>query len=485
MPRSSVTVLTSSSTAEAVAAAGFQADAVVVRPDPATGAIRRRGRTGPARRALGDPVVWICALFVLNFAVQRISLPGLSIPLTAPLTVLWLGLAWKLGILAIEPRRLTLWLLGAGASALVVAPQLLWGSRPYVSVNSWAFWMVIWFPTVFMMAERTRATYERMLRAVTNVGVALGLVSMAFIAVQLAGLPYRDYLAEVLPPRLLVQNFNTSYPLFYGNPLYKSNGWLALEPSFMSFTLGLTILAGLLCGARLWKVAVMGLGLVATVAGSGFAIVIVGVLVMAVTRQRVLLAKYVFPGIVGAVLVAQTTIGAAILGRVDEAGQSRSSTSLRTLEPYLYLWPRWVEDWTRVIFGGGAGSSRFVAEGSGIRGLLAPTIGKIFYEYGLIVGVILFAVVLTCYVRTPEPAIAIAVAVSMCVVQPPAQPLLVPAFLLATLWAPTYRGNRLIGTGPEGPPRPPPSWLARRLARRRRHRISATGTTSTQEVSPR
>lgn len=427
-----------------------------------------RGRAGRARRIrrLDDPVVWVSWLFVLNFLLQRISLPGISIPLTVPITVVWLALGWKQGVLVVEPRRTWLWLVGAGVAALVAVPQILFVDQPYISVNSWAFWMVIWLPAMFMFADRSRATFERCLTAVTNIGVGLGALSLVFFLSQVAGLPYRDYLGEALPPELLVQDFAISYPIFYDSPLYKSNGWVALEPSFMSFTLGLCILAGLLSNTRVWKIAVMALGMVVTVGGSGFAIVVVGVLVMLLTRQRRLLGRYVVPAVVLGLLAAPTQVGQEILKRLTEGQDAHSSTSLRSIEPYLYLWPRWVEEAPRVFFGDGAGSSRLLVDGSGVRGLLVPTVGKVLFDYGLIAGAVLLALFFACYLRTPEPAIGLSVLASMLIIQPPAQPLMVPAFLLSTLWAPAYAWARPVGLGAEPlPPRPP--GLRERFLRRR------------------
>lgn len=426
---------------------------------------------GPARRAGagvrrivyraagGDPVMWIAWLFVLNFLTQRLSLPGISIPVTVPLTVVWLLAGWRSGVLAIEPRRTLLWLVGAGASALVVLPQVLFVKSPFVSVNSWAFWMVIWLPACFMLVDRTKHTFERALRSISTIGVWLGALSASFIALQFVGIPYRDYLSDLVPAQFLVQGFNTAYPFFYGSPLIKSNGWFALEPSFMSFTLGLCIMAGLLCGARVWKVAVAGIGMLATVAGSGMAIVLVGVLAMLVLRQGYLLKRYLVPGIVLGLVALPTQIGQLILARMSEGSSSNSSTALRTFEPYIHLFPRWVESYPKIWFGGGAGSSRQIVEGSGIDGLVVPTTAKVFYDYGVVAGAILMFIVLACYVRTPAPAIGYAVLASMLVIQPPAQPLMIPAFLLTTLWAPVPWRERDVGA---------PRRLARRLLRRRR-----------------
>lgn len=399
-------------------------------------ALRERVGRHAYRAAGGDPVTWVTWLFVLNFGLQRLSLPGISIPVTVPLTVLWLFAGWRLGVLAIEPRRTFLWLLAAGASAFVVLPQTLLVNQLYISVNSWMFWIVIWLPACFMIVDRSQETFQRALRSVANIGVWLGALSSSFILLQLIGVPYRDIVADIVPAQFLVAGFNTAYPFFYDSPMIKSNGWLALEPSFMSFTLGLCILAGLLCGARTWKVAVAAIGMMCTVAGSGFAIVLVGLIVMLVLKQGRLLKRYLLPGLVIGAITAPTQIGQLIVARMSEGSSSNSSTALRTFEPYLYLFPRWVDSFARVWFGGGAGSSRGIVEGSGVDGLLVPTVAKVFYDYGLIAGALLLFVVLTAYVRTPEPAIGYAVLASMLIIQPPAQPLMIPAFLLATLWAP-------------------------------------------------
>ena len=102
-------------------------------------------------------------------------------------------------------------------------------------------------------------------------------------------------------------------------------------------------------------------------------------------------------------------------------------------------------------------------EGSGIDGLVVPTTAKVFYDYGVVAGAVLMFIVLACYVRTPAPTIGYAVLASMLVIQPPAQPLMIPAFLLTTLWAPVPWRERDVGA---------PVRLARRLRRRLRRPTS-------------
>ena len=59
------------------------------------------------------------------------------------------------------------------------------------------------------------------------------------------------------------------------------------------------------------------------------------------------------------------------------------------IEPYQFLWPQWMADPWGVIFGRGPGSSAWVVTNSGIDGLLVPSVAKVFFDYGLIGGVLL------------------------------------------------------------------------------------------------
>ena len=87
------------------------------------------------------------------------------------------------------------------------------GGQPLVSFNSWALWIVIWLPLVVRLRDRSRLAYLRTLRAIAHVGLALAVLSVAFIASQLLGVRYYDWLGEVVPSNLLVDDFVISYPI--------------------------------------------------------------------------------------------------------------------------------------------------------------------------------------------------------------------------------------------------------------------------------
>lgn len=391
---------------------------------------------GPAHRPGPDPVRWAATLFILNILLQRISLPGISIPLTVPVTVLWCLAAWRYGVLVLERRRAVMWMAAGAVSSLVVLPQVLVLDRPFISANSWLFWMTMWFPVVFMMAERSGETYRRMLRVVTRIGIWLSGLSIVFLVSQLAGLPYRDWLFDILPESLHVTGFAISYPITYGSPIYKSNGWIMLEPSFMSFTLGVCLLTALLVRARVRVVLWIFLGILTTVAGSGFAVIGVGLVAMLLLRQGSLLRRYAVPGLIALVVAIPTAIGQVFLDRIGEFGQTNSSASMRSFEPYLFLIPRWVADPSGVWIGLGPGSSARAVEGSGVDGLIAPLVGKMIYDYGLVAGALLVALAVVPFLRAHERALAISLLAQFFIIQPPAQPIIVPAFLVVSFWAP-------------------------------------------------
>jgi hypothetical protein len=388
------------------------------------------------RLAAPDPAIWVTVLFGLTFALQRISVPGISIPVTVPIAGLWVGLVFLRGLVTIDPRRFLIWCLAAAASGAMVLPQLVWVASPFVSFNSWALWMVIWLPLVVRLRDRSRVQYLRTLRAVGHVGLGLAALSIAFIVSQLLGLRYHDWLAEVVPHNLLVHDYVISYPITYGSPIYKSNGWIALEPSFMSFMIAVCLVSALVTRMSVVKVTVLIAGLLSTVAGSGMAVVAVYVVCLVIVGRIGNLRRYALPALLVVGGFTTTVFGGAVTQRVLEFGQARSSTSLRAIEPYVQLWPYWISDPMSVVIGQGPGSSAEIVRGLAIAGLLVPNTAKVLFDYGLIGGTGLIILMIFTYVRSPEPLFALSMAASMFVLQTASQPLVICSIMLFAIWSP-------------------------------------------------
>jgi hypothetical protein len=202
--------------------------------------------------------------------------------------------------------------------------------------------------------------------------------------------------------------------------------------------LGVGLVAAFLSGTRLRVLAAIILGLVAATAGSGLAIVAVAIIVMLGYPVRNNLVRYLPLAAAGAVALVATPFGQSILARLTEAGDSQSSTSLRGILPYTYVWPRWVDDPMAVLFGRGAGASQKIVGESGVLGLLTPTPVKIFVEYGVIAGVVIAAFLLYTYVGGPSRSLSVTLLVSLGMLQPGTTTILAvfPLFLTTTWWAP-------------------------------------------------
>ena len=75
----------------------------------------------------------------------------------------------------------------------------------------------------------------------------------------------------------------------------------------------------------------------------------------------------------------------------------------------------------------------------GIEGLLVPSVAKVLFDYGLIGGAGLLAVMVVTYLRSPEPVFAFSIAASMFLLQSASPPLVVVALMMFAFWAPARR----------------------------------------------
>lgn len=399
-------------------------------------------------RRLDNPAYWAGSLFLANFLLQRLSaLPDLSISLATPVTLAWMAFGLLRGVLVIEPRRVQWFGWAVVASALATLGHLYFVSASSLSVGSWAFWLLIWVGVVVRFRDTGQGTTRAVAAAVAHVGCGLSVLSLVFLGTQFAGLPYQDYVADIVPRQFLVDGFVISYPIAYGNPIYKSNAWLALEPSFLSFALGIAVMGALLARLPLWRLLLLSAGVLSTFAGSGLAVILVGVALLVLTGQAADLRKHLIAGATLLVASAFTPIGDFVFSRADEISQSDSSSSLRVIEPYAALAPRWISDPAGVLFGYGAGSARQHIDDLGQPGLVVPNVAKMIFEYGLVAGVVLVAVIVTAHTRTRYPALGLSVLFSFLVLQPASQPLITWSLACIAWCAPSPR-HRPGDTGP-------------------------------------
>lgn len=384
---------------------------------------------------------WVVALFVADFCLQRVAVPGLGITATVPVTVLWLAAGLLRKVLEIDLVRGTVWLLAGGVTALLAVLQILFTPFPLISLTSWAFWMTVWLPAAVRFVDRSPEAHRRALEGLADAGLVLATLAVLFLLLQVVGVPYRDLFADIVPAPLVLQGYVTTYPITYGSPLFKPNAWLALEPSFLSFMVGVSLVAAIITHRSLLKVSWLFIGLLVTTAGSGLAVLAVFVAVTIVIGRAGRLLRYGIPAIVISLVVATTALGPYLLGRMTELGQPRSSASLRLADPYRQLLPDWTASPVIMAIGRGAGSSQRLVSDRAITGLLVPTPAKLLFDYGIIGGGLLLVLVVVVYLRTATPALAAALATSMLTLQSASQPLVLCSFLAISLYAPATRSS--------------------------------------------
>lgn len=420
---------------------------------------------------------WVAGLFLLIVLLQRFSVPGLpEVALLIPVIILWVVLALIRQVVVLDQSRLTWWLAAAFLTSAAMLIQDRWVPGAEISITAWGLIFAVWLPFTVRLAHRGAAGYLAMLRYVSAIAATLAAGAVVMVGTQLLGVPYRDWFAERVPEFLQLGGFVLSYPIVYGSEIFKANAWIGLEPSMVSVQIGLGLLAAIFVRARIVVVVLLLLGLIATVSGSGIVMVAVGLTVMLFHRCRALLLRYAGLALITVVASTFTPFGQLLLNRSTEFQSSGSSASLRALEPYSVLYPRWIGELSGVIFGYGPGSSQRVVNETNILGLLVPTPAKIFFEYGLIAGLILAAFMLMCYWGSPSRTFGISLLVSLIVLQPGTTTVVIvaPLLVLVTLWSPRT-GQPIENLLPPVPPAEPAPSTSHQDNRRAVSAVTSSG----------
>lgn len=383
-----------------------------------------------------DVARWGVALFALIVCFQRFAVPGTPVSLLVPIAAGWAAVGIHRGLLTVDRTRLLLWLAAAGATALVGPLQVILTHAPLLSINSWALMMLTAAPAVLRVTTPTRAAYQLFLTGVVRVCTWFAGLTIFFLVSQYAGLRYHDWFATLVPGPLQMPGYVYTYPIAWQSPIYRSNAWIGLEASWTAFLLGLGTLAALLSRARPWRVVWLLTAILCTFSGSGFQLIAAGVVAMILGRRVHLLRSYAAAGLALAAAGIFTPVGQSIFGRVTELGNDRSSTSLRAVQPYVELWPHWALDLPTVLLGRGAGASQRLADDTHITGLLAPTATKVFMDYGLVAGALLFFFLVAMMLYTPEPAIAVALGAALWTIQTPTAVFLMATAVMLSIWSP-------------------------------------------------
>ncbi len=382
---------------------------------------------------------WLGTLFALGILLQRFAVPTQPVALLLPVLYVWAAFALRARVVELDARRFMLWCVMAAVSGVALLLQTAVLPAPLISTNSWVLFLAVWLPAVVRFRDRRLSTYVLSLRRVIGLLTLLALACIAMMASQLVGISYRDHLARIVPSPLLLQVFVTTYPIEFGSSIYRANGWIGLEASVVSFLIGVGLLAAILTRAPWWQCLVLTTGLFSTFAGSGFFVLLIGTVVMLAFPARRLLVRCVLPAIAIVPIAVLTPLARPLIDRSSgEFSDDSSSFSLRAIRPYIELWPRWSNDELGAVLGRGAGSAQRFINYLGVDDLLMPTFGRIIFDYGLVAGAVIIAVLFINYLDGPSAAIACASFVSLWALQPGGSQVVfaLPVMALVTFFAP-------------------------------------------------
>jgi hypothetical protein len=265
------------------------------------------------------------------------------------------------------------------AAACTLA-QLVLGSAP--SLFSLAL-VVALYSMAAVVARISPDAVASVERVFLRLMAVFALVSVGQLATQYLGIPYEDHLLRVVPETLLLDNYNTADPIAYGESLYRSNGVIFLEPSFLSLFLGAAVALALYRRADWRLVTVLLVGMVPPLAGSGFVVLIPVLVFLAFSHRRRNLLAVVPALLVAAAVAFLTPLGELYLDRSTEASDTNTSSSARLVQPYTTLLPPSIEDPVSTAVGHGAGVANDYLTRIGLGDVTTPVVPKIFYEYGL------------------------------------------------------------------------------------------------------
>jgi hypothetical protein len=358
-------------------------------------------------------VRWVVTLWIMIVLFQRFGVPNQPVAIILPLTLIWCVYGVVRGVLQLDSHRFAGWMAITGLSAAFVPLQIAFVHRSYISLTSWGLLLTIWLMFVFRTADRRQETYLLVLRGIVKVCMWFAVLVIVMFFSQWI-FPYQDWLKVFFPQSILLTDFTIAYPISWDSPIYKANGWIGLEPSVVSFQLGVGLVSAILLRSTMPVIALLAIGILCTTAGSGIIIVGVALVVMLFSAMRWALARYALLAL--PLLAFSFTEAAAPI--VERASGDDDSASLRALQPYDVLWPRFISDPLNVLFGSGPGSSQEVVTNTHIVGLLVPTPLKIFYEYGVIAGLALAVFFLFMYLGGPSRSLAITIGASLWTLQP-------------------------------------------------------------------
>lgn len=373
---------------------------------------RRPPPASPRIGRLADqvPLASVYLLIVTLIVFQRFVVPGVGVSIALPVSFLVLvGLAAR-GQLVADVSRVALYLASVAVCLLctVIAAA---GDGPSPSFSSLLLLVVLYIPLCFRARKQLRDQFPRVLRFFQTVMLLAAVACVAQWTLQIIGVRIGEDPLGTLIPELVATDFNTSYPIYYGSPILKTNGFVFLEPSFASQFLAIAIIVQILLGRSWWRLALLGVALLTTVSGTGIALLGIGLVTLAIRRGGSWTVRTLVASLLVIVTVSLTPVGALLADRTGESAEAGSSGNARFVAPYVTVADALGRDQEAFLVGRGAGTTDADVEFFNPQGLLVnyAALPKFVGEYGVPASLVFLAFILTVLFRNvPSPTLGVA-----------------------------------------------------------------------------
>lgn len=322
------------------------------------------------------------------------------VPLILPVAYAALGVGVLFARPVFRPERAILYLALVAVSTL---SNVLF-AKTY-SPASMALYYALYLP--FLVAfDTTRATYRRCLDFFCTVMLGFAVIVWLQHAIQITiGWRYWPNLDLILPPQLLIPQFNYIQPIEWGLNLMKPSGIAFLEVSILSQFLTFALIMEILYFQRARRAIFFGATLLATFAGTGLILLLVSLPIIFSkmnTRVFAILLGTAFFALFVALELHWFDLVAHRLGEFQETGSSANSRFIAPLDRIriALIDPHGVY--------GGAGAGQIETGGNTFWWPIAKTT----VEYGLLEGILFYAFYLwSLFDRAPSRQLAFVIAI--------------------------------------------------------------------------
>lgn len=343
-----------------------------------------------------------CANLAAIVFLQRIVVPlGAEQSVSCLLPIAWLSMTYLLwtGLAIMDGTALF------GCTAFMAAAllsQLLGGTD--FSITSLGLLVAIYLLCPVRIAL-SPSNYRRVLRFYQSCMMIVALATLGQFAFQLLGLGM-PILEQAVPERLIAKNFVYLQEIVWESGLYKPNGIVMLEASFLSQFLALALVVEYWVFRRPRLLLLFGAVLLLTFSGTGMSLAAITLAYMVwrrgADRYALMLAGAVAVMAMG---LMATGLFEAISGRVGEFSDRDASASIRFVAPFERVSETLkAGDTGLVLWGAGAG---FIDREVGFA--WNPPV-KVWVEYGLITFAAYWLFLATLMRSTPSATLAVALA---------------------------------------------------------------------------